>query len=242
MISMLSFLMKFNPSRTEFDLENSPVNEQDESHAINVALSTSALVPYVLLEKDGEGMAFDSESSLLSWYINSDFSPILVDGADRKIYLDRISASVKSYSYDAGTLRKFFNRIEYYCYLICKFRVHKGDRFYKPDSDTQSDRIKILVSRSLISQDERSVLNELANCRNIFAHTLIDIEDITFRGEELKNVLVSTNYESHKVISQTMHKLITEYDKIAYQQVDWDEFINIFEAIINHIIFIKSED
>lgn len=240
MLKTLEVILEISGKSLDYDRDGLGVDDYDENHAIRTAFFSSIKDPYILLELDGKGVSFDSQNKIMSTFINSDFEPSIVEGVDHKIYMDRICASMRSGRYDSDNLRNFFNRIEFYCFIICKYKKFNGDAFYKPDSDTQNDRIKIMQSIGVISSDDRSVLREIANIRNMFAHTLTKIDQLTFRDEEFKKVLNGSSRDLHTTLSTTMKKIIDEYDKFSKNQVDWCDFFITFNAIINYISSVKK--
>lgn len=128
---------------------------------------------------------------------------------------------------DTASLRRAFTFLEYAVFFLSKYPKNENDPNYDEKSETFSERIKLLKHQDKISADLADNLRAIKNTRDQFAHSFVEIEDLTFNGDHLKYVgeeFFSTLQASAKVIE-------TKFVALQGKQVDWRLFSIVFNAL-----------
>lgn len=124
---------------------------------------------------------------------------------------------------DAG-LRLLFTRLEFLVFACIKWERYEHDVKYRPETESFSERLKLLKGNGVISREDEDSLRLAKATRDEFAHSTLDINDLYFNGLPLKNSFPDLLERSKKAASGLEDKFLTVQSK----QVDW----RIFNLVI----------
>ena len=125
-------------------------------------------------------------------------------------------------------LRIAFTFLEYCCYFLVKVKNgYQFDVSYRPETETFSERLRVLKERAVIDRKMFEVINAIKSSRDIFCHSFVDIDDIAYKGTPLADSFENFKNDFFSVFDH----LSVEYVKEQHKQVDWPRFDLVFNAL-----------
>lgn len=128
---------------------------------------------------------------------------------------------------DTSSLRRAFTFLEYTIFLLCKYPRNENDPYYVEQSEGYWDRVKLLQEHGKLSTEVGSKLKAIKNTRDQFAHSFIEIDDLAYRGGQLKYVKREFLSDLNSVV-QSLEQMFVENQN---KQVDWRLFSVVFNAL-----------
>lgn len=129
-------------------------------------------------------------------------------------------------SLNDSSVRLGFTFCEYAVFFLSKTEKALEDINYVPATESYSDRLKELKERRVIDKDTDTLLRQLKQTRDNFAHSFTPLKKLRYLGEELESSgqFVKDLFMASKALEQ-------EFIKRQHLQVNWGLFSLVLKAI-----------
>ncbi|WP_439522222.1 hypothetical protein [Marivita sp.] len=124
-------------------------------------------------------------------------------------------------------LRRVFTFFEYVVFYLCKYPNRVFDHSYNEQSEQYAERLRHLKETGKIRKDVEATLRSLKQTRDQFAHSFVEIGDLTYKGIPLSE----SSQDFFTDIDETSVLLERLFLEQQHFQIDWRIFSLVHQAL-----------